>query len=1353
MLKQAVFAILLMGLTATPSAWSQTNDPKKAPFADFDARDLVLPHGSADAQIQANRTIAQRTDNIESFLTSTQDDSPGIRISPNRYGLPKLFLRDGGSLSVPSKNEPEEIAKSFLRDHAAIFPFTSSEINSLRLASKDITNEATFLTLTQTINGIDVFNGQIKFTLNGKGEVMQVGTGDVTPGLRLSTTPKLTIEQAIEAAIASIGGGEAGNFTRLPDENGRARFSNPLGGRYSPITAELVIFPLTASSARLTYQLYLEAGPEAWYEILIDANDGSILYRHNIYVFAAQGRVWLESPMKGTRQLLNFPDGWLPADGTVTKGNNTDAYLDSATPYDSPDPVTDLTMQNGRAFSTSRVFDFDFGDGLQILDPRLYPAASVTNLFYFINVAHDYFYNLGFTEASGNFQTDNFGRGGMGNDAVLAEAQQGSYTNNAAFGVTPEGIAPKIRMGIFTRGTSSKLDDLDSDYDGQVVIHEYAHGVSTRIIGTSCLAGPQSGALGEGWSDYFSISYFDNPIEGAYVTQNSTSGVRRQSYENYSFTYEDIGNAGYEVHNDGEIWAGALWDLRKSLGASVTDRLVMNGIRSTPCTPSFVSARDSILTADQTINSGSNRAAIWQVFARHGLGYSAVGTDGSSSTGLRYDAAYDLPPDLQATKNPAITSNPLTTVPGLGDRYTYQVIASNPNGGVLNFVLSQGPSGMIVDPASGSVNWTVGFVSQRIKITVTDGKGGKVVHGYLLPVSTTIIPDTPITIDSPQGKYGVAYVTIPSNVPALQVTLRNGSGSAYLMAMDPSGSMQMSLRSGSTQTLSFANPKSGLWHIETYGATSFSGVSLAANLVTPKPLSIPSSLSSLSGLISSESLYKLTIPAQTNSLTIATSGGTGDVDIFLRKSYPAVCQSSGSVYEPCQYDYRSAFDGNAESISVSNPAAGDWYLDLSGYQEYSGVTLNAVTTGAASQLQITTESLASGQIGIAYSRDLAASGGTLPYRWQLDSGSLPPGLTLSTTGTISGTPTTVGSFNFMIRVADSAATPATATKLLTLTIESSGLTITTLTLPSGLVGVSYSYSMAASGGTPPYLWQMVSGTLPLGLSLSTAGVIAGTATAAGTANVSIRVTDSAAATSTRSFTISILSPGSLIRTGILSHFAAGGEWDSTISLINSSSSAIPVRVAFHDDNGNPLSLPFTVVQQGSSQVVTTSLLDRVIDPMTTLQISAGRQISNLVVGWADVFSSSPLGGHLIFRYTSQGTASEGTVPLQKVFTSSIVLPFNNALGFSTGFALINGKPSPANITASVWDENGSQLVIKAISIPANGHKSFMIYEEFPVTVGKNGIVVFSETSGGILGGLAIRISPYGTFTSLPAINQ
>ncbi len=379
------------------------------------------------------------------------------------------------------------------------------------------------------VNGIEVFQGQIKFTLSKTGEVIQAGSAEAVPGLNVSTIPRLGPDQAETAARIASRAETSGKLLRAP---------------------ELVIFPLDASTARLAYRSFVEVDAAQLYEILIDAEDGKLLFRHNAYVYAAKGRVWTQSPSQGgTRQLVTFPDAWLPVTGTVTTGNNVDVFLDT-NGDDQPDPGITTELVNGRPSSASQVFDFSFGDGTVGLNPRTFKGASGTNLFYFINIAHDFYYSLGFTEVAGNFQTDNLGKGGIGGDAVIAEAQNALLVNNAAFAPTPEGIAPRIRMGLFTRSTTSLTDDLDSDYDGQVIIHEYGHGVSTRLVGgqtsTSCLDQVQSGAMGEGWSDYFASSYFNNPVLGAYISQNPVHGDRRQSYEGYTFTYEDVGNSGYE---------------------------------------------------------------------------------------------------------------------------------------------------------------------------------------------------------------------------------------------------------------------------------------------------------------------------------------------------------------------------------------------------------------------------------------------------------------------------------------------------------------------------------------------------------------------------------------------------------------------------------------------------------------------------------------------------------------------------------------------------------------------------------------------------------------------------------------
>jgi hypothetical protein len=162
----------------------------------------------------------------------------------------------------------------------------------------------------------------------------------------------------------------------------------------------------------------------------------------------------------------------------------------------------------------------------------------------------------------------------------------------------------------------------------------------------------------------------------------------------------------------------------------------------------------------------------------------------------------------------------------------------------------------------------------------------------------------------------------------------------------------------------------------------------------------------------------------------------------------------------------------------------------------------------ANPLSITTTSLQQGQTAVAYNATLSATGGTAPYMWTLKSGTLPAGLSLSTGGTISGTPTTAGAASITVHVSDSATTPQTADSgNLALAISGGTLQITSTVATVGTVGTAYNFQLQATGGVPPYSWSATASTLPAGLALSSAGVVSGTPTAAGTSNPSITVTD------------------------------------------------------------------------------------------------------------------------------------------------------------------------------------------------------------------------------------------------------
>ncbi len=639
--------------------------------------------------------------------TSAQNDSVSLQTSLPDFDLRQPVTNDNTSanheaakklwglqtrLSQNSAAAPNTIARRFVQMRSDAFRLSASEANALTVAREYRTehNGLTHVTLQQTLQeahrAIPVFEGDVTTHIARNGEVI-AASGSLVSRLAESintTEPALTAEQALRVAAdyAAVG------TTSLQRQTlaGKTIFKAEKYER--DVTPELVYFPLTTeatpNATRLAWQmtLWLRDTPDV-YLLVIDAERGSLLYRRNLTNYeqanyeqaqnGPRGQVFTgESPRPNlpvattnpaTIERVELPFRAAPFNSreTFTTGdphydwwnakapndlisNNTSTYLDRDATPNQPDQPR-LTVTDG-------LFNFPLDLSLAPTTGD-YQKAAQANLFYWTNRYHDILYQFGFNEAAGNFQTDNFTFGGRGSDAVLAEAQDGSGTNNANFSTPADGNAGRMQMYLWT-GTPQR----DGDFDQGIVIHELTHGLSNRLV--AGLSGVQGGGMGEGWSDYFGIVLLAKEGDdlngsyavGQYATGNYTRGIRRFPYSSntsvYPYNYGDV-RLTSAVHPTGEIWCNALLEMRAQLirqygfqeGQRQSIQLVVDGMKLSPRSPSFVDARNGILLADKVNNGGANQCLLWQAFGKRGLGYLTESLSANDNFPIE---SFDAPP-------------------------------------------------------------------------------------------------------------------------------------------------------------------------------------------------------------------------------------------------------------------------------------------------------------------------------------------------------------------------------------------------------------------------------------------------------------------------------------------------------------------------------------------------------------------------------------------------------------------------------------------------------------------------------------------------------------------------------------
>jgi hypothetical protein len=688
---------------------------------------------------------------------------------------------------------------------------------------------------------------------------------------------------------------------------------------------------------------------------------------------------------------------------------------------------------------------------------------------------------------------------------------------------------------------------------------------------------------------------------------------------------------------------------------------------------------------------------------------------------------------FSGTVAPAVTITTTSPLPpaAVGSSYSLQFAATGGVGPPYTWAATGLTNGLSMTAAGVLQGTPASTNAVNFMATATDSVGGTNTGSFSLTVTPALVisPASPLpaaTINTPYtqtftafGGSGSGYTWAATGLPTwLTLTGAVLKGTPPVSALTSTFTITLTDSNNNSTSVLFTLPVTlaiattsplpaatiGTSYSQAFGAEGGAGGYTWAATGLPAWLSM-SSAGVLTATTVPATALDATFTVKVTDSAASTASGTFTVPVTL-----AITTTSPlpNAFLNTPYSQTFAASGGAGGYTWTATGLPTWAtLSSAGVLSGTPVTAGSATlmvtvtdankvqqTGsfalqALQALTISTSSLGNGTKGTQYNQTLTGAGGAPPYSWSLAKGStLPPGLTLTsspTIGTISGQPTTPGTFPFTVQLTDSASPTDAVTKQFSIIIGGP-LTITTpQTLPNATVGVTYSQTLAAAGGVPPYgPWTITAGSLPAPLSLSTSGTISGKPTATATAILfTVTVTDSADNTASQQFTLSVVLPPAITTPSPLPNGTAGASYSLTLAASNGTP---PYQWALASGSSLP---PLLTLAPGGAITGTPSAAGTsnfTVQLTDATGVTATKQFALTVVAGVAISTSSPLPtGEVSIAYSEAFTATGGTSP----YTWSATGTLPPGLTLSPGGTL-SGAPSSAgafNFTVQATDSN------------------------------------------------------------------